>query len=266
MGRNLPLGGIDIGHHIAAGLAGEIVNVHIGCRFGGVQHGRAFGVRRAVDQKAAVGADLPVSLPVALIGALFVMGAGDTVAVAAEVIGILAVSVLTVLGTGLAQAADFAQRFLAGTLAAVGAGVGVPLAGIIRTDVVLFAVLAAFRAHLAGLAKVVGVEAVGAARAHMLVIVVGVVGAAVVIAVEAVDTGRAAPAELAGVVAGALFAFGAKVVLVVAALDAQIVVAAISFGICAAAFLAQAAVVAYLKTRAVPAAIALLAAGQFGAA
>lgn len=109
MGRNLPLGEIDIGHHIAAGLAGEIVNIYIGRRFGGVQHGRAFGVRRAVDQKAAVGADLPVSLPVALIGALFVMGAGDTVAVAAEVIGILAVSVLTALGTGLAQAAVVAK-------------------------------------------------------------------------------------------------------------------------------------------------------------
>ena len=144
---------------------------------------------------------------------------------------------------------------------------GVPIAGVIRADVVLFAVLAAaFLTQLAGLAKLIGIEALFTARAHILVVVVGIVGAAVVIAVEAVDTGRAAPAELAGVVAGALFAFGAKVVLVVAALDAQIVVAAISFGICAAAFLAQAAVVAYLKTRAVPAAIALLAAGQFGAA
>lgn len=110
MGRNLPIGGIDIGHHIAAGLAGEIVNVHIGRRFGGVQHGRAFGVCRAVDQKAAVGADLPVSLPVALIGTLFVMGAGDTVAVAAEVIGILAVSVLTVLGTGRSRRKDLDRR------------------------------------------------------------------------------------------------------------------------------------------------------------
>ena len=174
MGRNLPLGRIDIGHHIAAGLAGEIVNVHIGRRFGGVQHGRAFGVRRAVDQKAAVGADLPVSLPVALIGALFVMGAGDTVAVAAEVIGILAVSVLTVLGTDLAQAA-------LGTDAAI----------------VLFAAIIAvlFRLQFPG------------------------------------------------------------AVIAVAAVAGEVSVGA-----------ARAAVVAYLKTRAVPAAIALLAAGQFGAA
>ena len=266
MGRNLALGGIDFGQHIAAGLAGEIVNIHIGCRFGGAQHGRAFGVRRAVDQKGAFGADLPVSLPVALIGALFIVGAGDTAAVAAEVIGVLAVSVLTVLGTGLAQAADFAQRFLSGTLAAVGAGVGVPLAGVIRTDVVLFAVLAAFRTQLAGLAKVVGVEAVGAARAHMLVIVVGVLLAAAVLAVGAFGAAGAASAELTGVVAGALAAVGAEVVLVVAALDAIIVVAAHGLGVFAAAFLAQATVVAKIQTGAVPAALALQAAGQLGAA
>ena len=100
----------------------------------------------------------------------------------------------------------------------------------------------------------------------MLVIVVGILLTAVVLAVGTFGAAGAAPAELAGVVAGALVAVGAEVILIVAALDAQIVVAALGLGVFAAAFLAQAAVVAYLKTRAVPAAIALLAAGQFGAA
>ena len=266
VGRDLALGGVDFAHHIAAYRAGNIVNVGFFCGFDAVRHRVSFGVRCDVNPNTAIGADLPVFLPVMLIGGAFVFVAAMHAAAVAEVIGILAVSVLTVLGTGLAQAADFAQRFLAGTLAAVGAGVGVPIAGVIRADLVLFAVVVALRAHLAGLAQLIGIEALSTVRAHMLVFVVGVLFAAVVLAVGARGTGRAAPAELAGVVAGALAAFGAKVILVVAALDAQIVVAATSFGIFTAAFLAQATVVAYLKTRTVPAAIALQAAGQVSAA
>ena len=267
VGRDLALGGVDFAHHIAAYRAGNIVNVGFFCGFDAVRHRVSFGVRCDVNPNTAIGADLPVFLPVMLIGGAFVFVAARHAAAVAKALGMLAASMLAVLGTALAQAAGFTESFLAGALAAGRAGVGVPIAGVIRADVVLAVLgLGTALAQLAGLAQLIGIEALSTVRAHMLVVVVIVLFAAAVLAVGAFGAAGAAPAELAGVIAGALFAFGAEVVLVVAALDAIIVVAAISFGICAAAFLAQAAVVAYLKTRAVPAAIALLAAGQFGAA
>ena len=266
VGRDLALGIADLIHFVTAVHAAIDVDVFFCRGFGIALQKITRAVIRAPKGNVALIADLPVAVPVGLPDTLFLVTARLTGTILAKVIGVLACSMLAVLGTVLAQAAGCAKFLLAGALAAGRAGVGVPLAGVIRADVVLFAVLPAVLAQLAGLAQLIGIEALSTVRAHMLVFVVGVLFAAVVLAVEAVGTGRAAPAELAGVVAGALFAFGAKVVLVVAALDAQIVVAALGLGVFAAAFLAQAAVVAHLKTRALPAVLALLATGQLGAA
>ena len=266
VGRDLARGIADLIHFVTAVHAAIDVDVFFCRGFGIALQKITRAVIRALKGDLAATADFPVAVLVGLPDTLVLVAARLTFTILAKVIGVLAFSMLAVLGTGLAQAAGFAEFLLAGAFAAGRAGVGIPFAGVIRADVVLFAVFVAVRAQLAGLAKVVRVEAVGAVRAHMLVIVVGILLTAVVLAVGTFGAAGAAPAELAGVVAGALVAVGAEVVLIVAALDAQIVVAALGLGVFAAAFLAQAAVVAYLKTRAVPAAIALLAAGQFGAA